>query len=210
MTNNEKEIQMKLKKSNKKQIKDTAYAEVPFPVTEMNSIRIAVYDNEPLRPKSEYSAGRFVIEVNAEFTTPQENWQNQTQIQLRNRTSELKNIKYKIPTSAEQYQGWYNEAFNEMQLFEVNNGRSTTHTKLGTRLRVGDSTAFRSVLGCVASITWNSKDEPVVLLQMGEAMLDKDDNIYVDGFCEEIPLEDKRIHGNMILWQETMELDEDE
>ncbi len=201
---------MKLKKSTKKQIKDTAYAEVPFPVTEMNSIRIAVYDNEPLRPKSEYSAGRFVIEVNADFTNPQDNWQKQTTIQLRNRTSELRNIKYKIPTSAsEQYQTWYNEAFNEMQMFEVNNGRSTTHTKLGTRLKCRDSVAFRSVLGCVASVTWNSKDEPVVLLQMGEAMLDKDDNIYVDGFCEEIPLEDKRVHGNMILWQETMELDED-
>jgi hypothetical protein len=200
---------MKLKKSTKKQIKDTAYAEVPFPVTEMNSIRIALYDNAPLKPKSENSTGRFVIEVNTEFDTPQQNWQNQTQIQLRNRTSQLTNIKYKLPASAsEQYQNWYNEAFNEMQMFEIDHPIATTHCKLGTRLRVGESVAFRSVLGAVASLAWDEDEDPVILLQMGEAMLDSEDNIFIDGFSERLVLEDKRVHNNMILWQGTFELDD--
>jgi len=199
---------MKLKKSNKKQVKDTAYAEVPFPVTEMNSIRIALYDNEPLRPKTEHSTGRFVIEVNADFQSPQTNWNNQDQIQLRNRTSQLNSIKYKLPASAsEQYQNWYNEAFNEMQMFEIDHPIATTHCKLGTRLRVGESVAFRSVLGAVASLGWDEEENPVILLQMGEAMLDADDNIFIDGFSERIVLDDKRVHGNMILWQETFELE---
>lgn len=197
---------MKLKKSNKKQLKDTAYAEVPFPVTEMNSIRIAVYDNDPLKPKSEYSAGRFVIEVNTEFTTPQANWKNQTQIQLRNRTSQLESIKYKLPVSAgNEYQDWYNKAFSEMQMFEINKGHAS-HCKLGTQLKVGDSVAFRSVLGAVASLHWNDQDQPVILLQMGEALIN-DAEIVIEGFCEEILLEDKRIHKGMVLWQETMELE---
>jgi hypothetical protein len=197
---------MKLKKSNKKQVKDTAYAEVPFPVTEMNSIRIVVYDNDPLKPKSQHESGRFVIEVNAEFSTPQTNWKNQMQIQIRNRTSLIESIKHKIPTSAgNEYQDWYNNAYKEMQLFEIKHGRAS-HCKLGTQLTVDGSFGFRSVLGAAASLHWNDQDEPVVLLQMGEAII-KDNEVVIDGFCEEILLEDKRVHKGMVLWQETMEFE---
>lgn len=202
---------MKLKISTKTQTKDTAYAEAPFPVTEMNSIRIALYDNDKLSSKSQHSSGRFVIEINTEFTTPQKNWLNQTQIQLRNRTSKLENIKYKIPTSAGlEYQNWYDGAINEMQMFEIRYGTaSTSHCKLGTQLKIKDSTGFRSVLGVVASLAWDAADNPVVLLQMGEALLQNDD-IVVDGFCEEIKLlPGKKKFSNLALWEQTMEFDQD-
>ena len=187
----------------------TAVADNFIELKMVETIRLAVYDNNP-KAEELGEARRWAIEIDYNFIEEQYQWNRADQVKLRNWGSKLNNIRYKLPKNLDFAREWYDQAFERAQQFETKNDWAC-HAKMGTRMvcAADGNTKYQTVPFQLASFTLIN-ETPKVLFQSCRPYSNEDETMdYTEGFAHEFVLDKKSVFRrkqNRILYWSTFEM----